>query len=250
MYPFIFTYKFITIGTFGALLGLAFYMGFLLLEREMILRGKDPELAYKLLLTIIPSAIVGAKIFHILENYQEFLRAPMDMLFSGAGLSVYGGFILSFATSILLIRKNKESILEIFDITTPTMALGYAIGRIGCHLAGDGCYGINTDTLLGISYPNGIVPVSHMVLPTPLFESFASFLIFIALMKLRKLEMTRGKLFFLYIILNGIARFLIEFIRINPKILPGISHAQVTGILFVITGIIGWIMVDKKRREA
>ena len=139
MYPIIFSYKFINIGTYGLMLGLAFYLAFLLTERELKLRGKDPELAYKLLLVIIPSAIVGAKIFHIFENWSEFMRDPKAMIFSGAGLSVYGGFILAFLLTMILIKKNRENILEIFDLTAPAMALGYGIGRVGGHVSGDGC---------------------------------------------------------------------------------------------------------------
>jgi len=250
MYPILFNYKFINIGSYGLMLGLAFYMAFLLTERELTIRGKDPELAYKLLLVIIPSAIVGAKLFHIFENMPEFLRDPKGMIFSGAGLSVYGGFILAFLLSMILIRKNRENILEIFDITAPAMALAYGVGRLGCHVSGDGCYGITTSSFLGTAYPNGIVPTSAPVFPTPLFESFISFLIFIFIMKLRKREMPAGKLFFIYLILNGIARFAVEFIRLNPKAAFGLTQAQIIALLFMLTGIIGWILVVRRARTS
>ena len=96
MYPILFNYKIITIGSYGLLLGAAFYTSFLLCEREFKLKGINPELAYKLLIAVIPSAVIGAKLFHIFENLDEFMAAPSDMIFSGAGLSVYGGFVLSF----------------------------------------------------------------------------------------------------------------------------------------------------------
>jgi phosphatidylglycerol---prolipoprotein diacylglyceryl transferase len=250
MYPILFNYKFINIGSYGLMLGLAFYLAFLLTERELTIRSKDPELAYKLLLIIIPSAIVGAKIFHIFENIDEFLRDPKGMIFSGAGLSVYGGFILAFLLSMILIRKSKESILEIFDITAPAVALAYGVGRLGCHVSGDGCYGIATTSFLGTPYPNGIVPSTAEVFPTPLFESFVSFMFFVILMKLRKREMPAGMLFFIYMILNGTARFMVEFIRLNPKVALGLTHSQVLGILFILTGIIGYILVQKRARGA
>ncbi|MBN2161283.1 MAG: prolipoprotein diacylglyceryl transferase [Spirochaetes bacterium] len=250
MYPILFSYKFINIGSYGLLLGLAFYSAFLITERELILRGKDPELAYKLLLVIIPSAIVGAKIFHIFENWSEFMRDPAGMVFSGAGLSVFGGFILAFLLSMILIRKNNESILGIFDITTPAMTFAYGVGRLGCHVSGDGCYGIATRSFLGTAYPNGIVPTSAEVFPTPLFESFFSFMLFILVMKLRKREMPEGKLFFIYLIMSGAARFLVEFIRLNPTITLGMTQAQIVAIFYMVTGIIGWILVDKRARAA
>ncbi len=250
MYPILFSYKFINIGSYGLMLGLAFYLAFLITERELTIRGKDPELAYKLLLIIIPSAIVGAKIFHIFENMGEFLRDPKGMIFSGAGLSVYGGFILAFILSMILIRKSKESILEIFDIVVPAMTLAYGVGRLGCHVSGDGCYGIATSTFLGTPYPNGIVPVTAAVFPTPLFESFVSFMLFILFMKLRKKELPTGLIFFLYLVLNGTARFLVEFIRLNPKIALNLTQAQVVGILYVITGALGIFLVRKLARKA
>lgn len=250
MYPILFNYKIINIGSYGLMLGLSFYLAFLLTERELSLRGKDPELAYKLLLVIIPSAIVGAKFFHILENLGDFLRDPMGMIFSGAGLSVYGGFVLAFLLAMILIRKNGENILDIFDTTAPAMALAYGVGRLGCHVSGDGCYGIATSSFLGTAYPNGIVPVSTTVFPTPLFESFFSFTVFIVLMKLRKREMPAGKLFFIYLLLNGIPRFLVEFIRLNPTVALGLTQAQIVAIFFVMTGIIGWIMVERRAGEA
>lgn len=231
----------ITIGTYGLLLGTAFYLAFLLTEREFRLRGKDPDLAYKLLIAVIPSAIIGAKIFHILDNLDEFSKDPSGMIFSGAGLSVYGGFLLSFLVAALLIRKNNERILNIFDIVSPAMALGYGIGRLGCHASGDGCYGIRTDSILGMSYPNGLVPMSASVYPAPLIESFLALVFFLVLMKLRKIEMKEGTLFFIFLVMNGLSRFMIEFIRRNPVTAMGMTQAQLIALVFTLAGIAGII---------
>ena len=249
MYPIIWQYKSITIAGYGIMLGLAFYLAFLFFERELKIAGKDPELAYKLILAVIPSAIIGAKIFHIFENFSEFLSDPAGMIFSGSGLSVQGGFLLAFIICMAVIKKNNENVLEVFDLVAPPMALGYAIGRLGCHVAGDGCYGIPTASFFGTAYPNGIVPTSLEVFPTPLFESFFSFLIVILLLQLRKKEFTTGKLFFLYLMLNGIPRFFVEFIRLNPKVIFNITQAQIVAIFFFITGIIGWFLVDRRAKE-
>lgn len=249
MFPIIWKYKMLTIGGYGVMLGLGFYIGFLLSEREFRIRNLDPELAYKLLLTVIPCGIIGAKIFHILDNMNAFLQAPMDMIFSGAGLSAYGGFVLALFAAALVIRINKSSILHIFDTVTPALALGYGIGRLGCHVAGDGCYGIETASILGMAYPNGIVPSSVAVYPTPLFESIVSLIIAGVLMKLRKKEFNTGTLFFIYLILNGISRFGVEFIRTNPRILAGLSQAQLIAMGFFITGILGLIMLTRTNQK-
>ncbi|MBN1533993.1 MAG: prolipoprotein diacylglyceryl transferase [Spirochaetes bacterium] len=245
MYPLLFSYGIISIGGYGIMLGLAFYLGFLVGEREFKLSGKDPELAYKLFLAAIPSGIVGAKIFHILEHLSEFARDPMAMIFSGAGLSVYGGLVLALAVSIIIIKKNKENVLNIFDIATPTLALGYAVGRIGCHVAGDGCYGITTESFLGVAYPNGIVPTTAEVLPVPLFESLISFIVFFALLQLRKRELPAGMIFFIYLICNAVPRFALEFIRLNPKLILGLTQAQCIAICLLITAVIGIIRIRR-----
>lgn len=250
MYPYLFQYKIINIAGYGVMLGMSFYFSFLLMERELIVRGKDPELAYKLILMVIPSAIIGAKIFHIIENFSEFLLDPSGMIFSGAGLSVQGGFFLALLGTIYIIKKSNEKILDIFDIASPCMALGYAIGRFACHVAGDGCYGITSASFLGCSYPNGVIPTSIPVLPTPLFESVISFLILVALLQLRKRETVSGQIFFIYLILNGLPRFFIEFVRLNPQVVFGLTQAQLVAIGFMLTGIIGLVLVMRRARMA
>lgn len=246
MYPILFNYKMITIGSYGLLLGIAFYLAFLLTEREFRLKDIDPDLAYKLLIVIIPSAIIGAKVFHIFENFEEFVSSPASMIFSGAGLSVYGGFVLSFISAIVVIRKNNEKVLKIFDTTSPSMALGYAIGRLGCHASGDGCYGIPSDSIFSVAYPNGIVPITANVVSAPLLESFASFLFFLILMKLRKHDIKTGMIFFIYLIMNGFARFMVEFVRLNPVTSLGLTQAQIVAAGFIIIGIAGLIILTRR----
>ncbi len=250
MYPILFQYKMISIGGYGVMLGIGFYLAFLLFERELSLRQMNPELAYKILLAAIPCGIIGSKLFHILEHLDEFSADPAGMIFSGAGLSAYGGFVLSFLVVAVIIKKNNESFLRVADAASPAMALGYCFGRFGCHVAGDGCYGVETQSFLGTAYPNGIVPTTAAVYPTPLFEVFFSFAVLGVLLRLRKHEWSDGKLFFLYLILNGLPRFLVEFIRLNPKGPMGLSQAQVIGILFVAAGIAGWVYSGRKTVKA
>lgn len=250
MFPILFQYKFLSIGGYGVMLGIGFYLSFLLLERDLKIRGKDPELAYKILLAAIPAGIVGSKLFHILEHLDEFYLNPMDMIFSGAGLSVYGGFVLAFILGYVIVKKSGENIFESFDAASPAIAVGYCFGRFGCHMAGDGCYGIETSSFLGMAYPNGIVPSTPYVLPTPLFEVVFSFIVFGILMQLRKKDLPTGRLFFLFLILSGLPRFLVEFIRLNPKIALGLTQAQIIGICFIIAGIAGWVYAGKKDLKA
>jgi phosphatidylglycerol---prolipoprotein diacylglyceryl transferase len=240
MYPIIFQYKFIQIGGYGVLLGLGFYFAFLLFEREFILRGRTPDLAYKILLAAIPCGIIGSKLFHILEHLGEFKANPKAMLLSGAGLSAYGGILLSLLVCYIIIRIHKESFLEIADIASPALMLGYVFGRFGCHIAGDGCYGIPNFSFLAISYPNGIVPSTMPVLPTPLFEVFFAVIATGVLLQLRKREMPTGNLFFIYLALTGVPRLAVEFVRTNPKLIFSLTQAQIISIGLIIAAIAGF----------
>lgn len=250
MFPVLFKYGIITIGGYGVMLGLGFYLSFLLLEREFKQRSIDPELAYKILLLAIPCGIVGSKLFHILEHLDQFVAEPVNMIFSGSGLSAFGGYILAFVLAIILIKKNNQNVLDIFDAASPSLALGYCFGRFGCHVAGDGCFGFKTLSFWGTPYPNGIVPTSVPVYPTPLFEVFVSLAAVGVLLNMRKKDLPQGKLFFTFLILSGLPRFLVEFIRRNPEMIFGLTQAQVIGILFVLTGVIGWIYTGKKEAAA
>jgi len=250
MYPILFQYKFLSIGGYGVMLGLGFYLGFLLFERELKLRNMNPDLAYRILLAAIPGGIVGSKLFHIMEHLDEFAADPSGMIFSGAGLSAYGGFVLSFLLAWFIIHKSGERFLTVADTAAPSMALGYCFGRFGCHVAGDGCYGIATASIRGTAYPNGSVPTTITVFPTPLFEVFFSFIVMGVLLHMRKRELPEGRLFFIYLILNGLPRFLVEFIRLNPSMTLGLTQAQVVGILFMLAGAAGWYYSGRKTAGA
>lgn len=246
MFPILFQYKALTIGGYGVMLALGFFLSFLLLEREFKMKNIDPELAYRILLVAIPGGIVGSKIFHILEHLDEFAIDPAGMIFSGSGLSVFGGYILSFLGAVIVIKKSKEGILKVFDAASPSLALGYCFGRFGCHVAGDGCYGIDTSGIWGTPYPNGIVPTTAAVYPTPLFEVFVSFIAVGILLNLRKKNLPQGILFSAFLIMSGLPRFLVEFIRLNPRICCNLTQAQIVGIIFTICGIAGLIYFGKK----
>ena len=134
--------------------------------------------------------------------------------------------------------------MRMFDFLAPAAALGYGIARIGCHLSGDGCYGIEVNNtfweFIGYSYVNGTLPTAQGILvhPTPLYELTAGILIFIFLWNRRTKIKYAGQLFYYYLILVGIARFLVEFIRLNPKVIFDLTQAQLLSILIIIFGVI------------
>lgn len=234
------------ISTFGLMLGLGFYAAFLLFERELKVFKKDPEIAYKLLIAIIPASIIGAKIFYVLQKIEDFSTNPTGVLLSGTGLSFYGGLILSFAVCVFVIKRMKLNFLEIADIMSPSLALGYGIGKFGSHLAGYS-YGIETSSFLGVSYPNGFIPSTVSVYPITLFEVIAAFISFFILMQLRKKDFKKGILFFSAILMNTVPFFLIDFISSNEKLFSIFTLNQLLAFITTLFAVSYIFYINKKQ---
>jgi phosphatidylglycerol---prolipoprotein diacylglyceryl transferase len=252
-----------TVYSYGLMLGIAFIVASYFLTNELKRRKMDPNLSTEMTLVAIIFGIIGSKIFSILENWQAFLADPAGEIFSPGGLTFYGGFMMAALAIFVVIKKKKIPFLVIADAIAPSLALAYGIGRIGCHLAGDGDYGIPTslpwgtnyengtvppsyafrDTEIAKHFPNGIVPDNTPLHPTPIYEFIIGVIIFLVLyqMNKKKTGWQDGKVFVYYLIMAGSARFLIEFIRINPNFLLGLSEAQVIAVVLIIAGLSGLI---------
>ncbi|HEV7514030.1 MAG TPA: prolipoprotein diacylglyceryl transferase [Candidatus Acidoferrum sp.] len=188
------------------------------------------------------AGLVGARLYHVLESPSEFFANPWPLLFSRFGFAWFGGFLGGLIALIFLARYLKIPLLEFLDICSPAAVVGYAIGRIGCLLSGDGDYGRPTSLPWGMSFPNGVVPTTERVHPTPLYEFFiwmviAAFLWHMGKKSLQKAK-AKGGIFCNYLILTGIARFLIEFIRINPRSFFGLSNAQAASLASILAGAV------------
>ncbi len=180
------------------------------------------------------AGIVVARLYHVLETPRELIADP-SMLVSRFGFAWFGGLLGGFVALVYLARLFGIPVLEFLDLCSPAAAVGYAIGRIGCLLSGDGDYGVPTTLPWGMSFPNGVVPTMERVHPTPLYEFFIWLLIAAILWKVGKKSASgagiKGEVFCGYLILTGVARFLIEFIRINPRSFLGMSNAQNASLL-------------------
>ena len=187
------------------------------------------------------AGLVGARLYHVLETPRELIDHP-SVLISRFGFAWFGGFLGGFVTLAILAGRFRIPLLEFLDICSPAAAVGYGIGRIGCLLSGDGDYGVPTTLPWGMSFPNGVVPTTERVHPTPLYEFFIWLAIGAFLWQLGKRalagEARSGEVFCGYLILTGVARFLIEFIRINPRSFFGLSNAQAASLLSLLLGVV------------
>lgn len=197
------------------------------------------------------AGIAGARLYHVLESPAEFFANPWPQIFSRFGFAWFGGFLGGFAALLLLARREKIPVLDFLDACSPAAASGYAIGRIGCLLSGDGDYGVPTNLPWGMSFPNGVVPTTQRVHPTPLYEFFIWMLIALLLWKLggRWLRESKspGRVFCLYLAVTGVARFLIEMIRINPRSFFGMSNAQAASAASLLLGILLFLFLPKRQ---
>ena len=197
------------------------------------------------------SGLVGARLYHVLESPRELMADP-SLLVSRFGFAWFGGFLGGFVALIFLAKYYRIPALAFMDLCSPAAAVGYAIGRIGCLLSGDGDYGVPTKLPWGMSFPNGVVPTTERVHPTPIYEFLIWMLIAVMLWQLGKKTLGAeppGKVFCAYLILTGVARFLIEFIRINPKSFLGMSNAQTASLVSVLLGIILVVRIQSNEQK-
>lgn len=216
--------------------------------------GENPEIAEKLVVTAAVAGILGSRINYILSNFSEFLRSPLDMIFSGAGFVFYGGFILAVFALFIFTKKLKLKFFRYADIAAPCLAIGYGIGRIGCHLSGDGDYGKVTDFFLRFSYQLGVSPTPRGVFvhPTPIYESLLAFMLCAVLLFLQKKNTLprNGQLFGLYILCSSVIRYFIEMLRIEPITGLGITEAQATSLALLVPALLLTIFGIGKPKSA
>jgi phosphatidylglycerol---prolipoprotein diacylglyceryl transferase len=249
MYPKLFEIGAVPVYSYGLMLGITFLVGSALFTRELKRTGMDENIGVTITFLCLIGGIVGSKLFYILEEWNFGTGNPLstyfskDILFSPSGLTFYGGLILAIILVIIYCKIKGLSVLKIFDMMSPSAAIGYGLARVGCHLSGDGDYGIPVNgtfwEFLGYSYSNGTVPTKPGVLvhPTPIYEFVAAILIFAFLWSNRTKYKTPGIIFAYYLILSGIERLLVEIIRLNPRVAFGMSQAQIISAGMIIFGV-------------
>lgn len=272
--------------TGGGLLGVIFILATYIYKKRKAY--SHPEVVeetvhpYQLMLTLTVAAafwgFLGAKLFSIIENLDGFMDAPLSHLLSTSGWTFYGGLIFGALAYLFIGYKHGMKLIHLADIGSPGMLVSYGVGRIGCQLAGDGDWGIVNvhpkpdwlhkipDWMWSFNFPHNVlnegIPIDNCVgkycsvlpygvYPTSFYEAVVILLFFATLWMVRKKIKIPGLMFFLYLILNGGERFLIEQIRINPKYeVLGLSftQAELIGMCMFLGGIVGllWILFENK----
>jgi phosphatidylglycerol---prolipoprotein diacylglyceryl transferase len=266
------------IPTFGLMVATAMVVAYYVLRADLARRGiaaKDSGTAEAFIAVPCLAGIVGAKLYHVLESPRELVADPVGELFSRYGLAWFGGLLAGFAAFIWLARRRKISLLTMLDTGSAAAAIGYGFGRIGCLLSGDGDYGQPTSLPWGMSFPHGLVPTTQTcvawgwpascrVQPTPIYEFIVACLIAWALWRLgaRQVAAARGNegtqasrkfaappqggVFAAYLVLTGVARFLVEFIRINPRSFFGLTNAQAASLASIAAGFALWWTLKRR----
>lgn len=236
----------ITLQTFGLMTALGFVVAGWIIARRLRELGAPVDWAYELVLAGALGGLLGSKLWFALQQGDW----SFDQLFSGSGLVWYGGALGGAAAVCGWAKWRGILNLTMVDMCSPALAAGYAIGRLGCQLSGDGDYGKPTDAWWGMSYEHGTVPTPPgvEVHPTPVFETVLVLLLAAVLWRLRD-RFKPGVLFAIYLIASSVERFMIEFLRRNEAVVGGLTAAQLTSIALAAAGAGLLIVLRERPRE-
>lgn len=260
--PILFKIGPLNVYSYGLMMGIGFLVANYVAVKEFERKGLGANFANEVTLLAVVFGIAGSKILSLIENWGDFLKDPIGMAFSPGGLTWYGGFVLAAVMILWAAHRKHIKFSKVADALAPALILGYGVARLGCHFSGDGDYGMPTSLPWGVDYsrgivppsvafrdfphiedkfPGGIVPNNTLLHPTPIYEFIAALLIFYFLWKIRKKVRPDGALFMFYLVLAGLERLLVEFIRLNPRLLFGLSEAQLVSVVLIAIGTGGLI---------
>jgi phosphatidylglycerol---prolipoprotein diacylglyceryl transferase len=270
MYPYI-NIGPVHLGTFGLFLWLAAVAATIVLHKNFMRNRVDAD-ALSVVAFVVIAGVIGAKVWHELQNVSELRSSmrqialpgwghPFDVLIGclhwfQAGFAWFGGMLAGIAMLMWQGRLARSEggagslgAVRMLDLAAPAAAIGYGVGRIGCLTSGDGDYGIPTTLPWGVHMaPDALVPTTALVHPTPVYELLFSLALGWLLWQLGRKFRPVGWMTGLYLVLSGLGRFLVEFVRINPKLYLGMSNAQVAALGSVVVGLV--VIVVAGRRPA
>jgi phosphatidylglycerol:prolipoprotein diacylglycerol transferase len=235
----------LTLQSFGLMFALAFLAAGWLIWKRLGELGKPPDWAYEIGFAALIGGVVGSRLYFVVQNYDDVKGDLLGNLFGGSGLVWYGGAIGGAAAVLLWAWYRDFLRLALLDLAAPALALGYAVGRVGCQLSGDGDYGEAWDGPWAMAYPDGTVPTTEEVHPTPVYEALAMGFGAWLLWRLRE-RFRAGVLFALYLVYAGTERFLVEFVRRNSEVALGLTGAQLESLAMMVAGFV-WLYVVRRR---
>jgi len=242
MHPDLFSIGPLTLHTYGLMIAIGFIVGLVIAIKIGRRHGIDPQQIMDLSFLLIISGIIGSRIVYILMNISDYAANPLDIfkLWQG-GLVFSGGLLAALIACFFYIRRHKLDILLTGDIFAPSVAIGQAIGRIGCFMAGC-CYGKTTSVHWGVIFTDSksIAPLNIPLHPTQLYDSFSNFIIFIILIILGARKKFTGQVIIWFLIMHSTARLFIERFRGDDRgIVPGTgwTMTQFIAILILISSI-------------
>ncbi len=252
--------------SYGLMMALGFLAADLVIASECRRRGLSRDYATSMVLWAAGAGLAGARLYDVIDNWPAYAAEPWSILFSASGFVWYGGLIGGLMGVSLAARRYRVGLWTTADMCGPALALGQAIGRLGCQLSGDGDWGLPSRLPWAMSYPNAIVGWNASTVlkldaagqlvsgyfpgvrvhPAPLYEFALYVAIFGLLWRLRRSSAPEGRLFCLYLVLAGAARFLVEFVRINPRVFYGLSEAQIIAVVMMAAGGAGlWLLARR-----
>jgi phosphatidylglycerol:prolipoprotein diacylglycerol transferase len=229
----------LTLQTFGLMFGLGFIAAGLIVGRRFKELGKPADWAYEMAFAALIGGLVGSRVDFLIENWSDVSGDLVGNLFSGSGLVWYGGAIGGALAVLGWAWWRGIMTLMLADVAAVPLMVGYAIGRVGCQLSGDGDYGRAWDGPWAMAYPDATVPTDTPVHPTPVYETFFMGLAAIVLWRLRD-RFRPGILFALYLMVAGFERFMVEFVRRNDDVALGLTQAQLLSAGMILIGGI-WV---------
>jgi phosphatidylglycerol---prolipoprotein diacylglyceryl transferase len=247
MYPVLFRIGDFPISTFGLMMATAFLVGSWITARRMKEVGLDPDLATSILVYVMLGGILGSKLYFAIDVSIREGRPFTDLLFARDGITWYGGLILGTVIGSIGARIHGVSVVQMMNCVAPALAVGQAIGRVGCFLVGDD-YGKPSELPWAVAFPRGAPPTDPgvRVHPTQIYEILWLLPVAWVLWKRRDRS---PFLFGEYLIANGLGRLVIESLRVNPKVLAGLTEPQIVGIALILGGSTSWLYF-RARREA
>ena len=206
--------------------------------------------------------LIGAKIFHHLENFEDFLKNPSQILDPFSGLTYYGGLLMASVAILVFLKRKGVKLIPVLDSAGPTLIAAYGMGRMGCHISGDGDWGISNlaakpnwlswapDWVWAYDYPNNVIGADPgLVFPTPFYEILMMGFVFLILWNIRKKITIPGVMFGLYLVFNGLERFLIEKIRVNTHVWGTITQAEIISSVLMLAGVVMIVVMFKKNKQ-